>query len=931
MPTRSSLAFLFPLLAVTVGWSSQNPDELNPAAMYKGYCRLCAASPNNGFHCMCSGNSDYSGGITGPYNDDPTSYDWTSYGSVTKSCMFAPYPGMEIIVDTFSVQAGTGACENDYLEIDGKKYCDNDNPLNAGDKIANPTGAPNSIKFVVNNDGTKGSAMNSGFKICQAAMPPAAPPSPAPPGELCLNTCKDKDGKAATSGSSSFWNIGNSWCDDGGKWTYSYETSDYDSSTGQYVARTVSTEYATDNRGLNLFNGPESLGDPSYPYGCQYGTDCKDCGPRYVCQDCEQSCRERSGALGHGHTCWTDRYNNGFCDVECNNWECGHDGDDCTDDDALRQCIIGHNNKAQTSKPALITDGVATGTNSTSLLAPVELRLLTAEPLSLSLNSESNSWQLGMKAEIGLIWRDSRMKALPCTLFLEQMLSLDITADDDVRTAKYPLRSIVWYPQLMVEGQTLSMVTDPQTKKKSIDAQDFKHWPSDTAPKPWTYPPPDLANTTGNVSCIDCVGINISVVHDFVAIPTLFFGSYPFDHQVLRFKIAATGADFYNCADLFTNPNDQAVTEKDLLPASGEWNAEKLVGVPKYSGTGTKGNPSTMSCEIQLHARRNFLIFILKQLLPSVLVVYTGLLSMYLNAADHTGDRIAAILVSILILMVNFQANLGIGKITYLVWWDTFNLISMGVLTVCLIEALYEHNLMVTGREERCLITNKVLRIAFCSGIYPCILIWLLLYGLQGITSVAAWVILIGGNALVVVASLMRVKKMMNDGGASRDEVVTKLQNCDLTSNASLTEAISYAFETFDVDKSGKLDLDEVRELLTHLFSGRQITNTNALPKHLDLDKDGTISSYEFANLLLAVKTFADMEGSFTLKMLLEALNYAMHPKTNETAAALASNATVFVSKAGEADALPTALPPRSPKGIKEAKVEVASGAGLLA
>ena len=53
MPTRSSLAFLFPLLAVTVGWSSQNPDEINPETMYKGYCRLCAASPNTGFHCMC--------------------------------------------------------------------------------------------------------------------------------------------------------------------------------------------------------------------------------------------------------------------------------------------------------------------------------------------------------------------------------------------------------------------------------------------------------------------------------------------------------------------------------------------------------------------------------------------------------------------------------------------------------------------------------------------------------------------------------------------------------------------------------------------------------------------------------------------------------------------------------------------------------------
>ena len=35
-----------------------------------------------------------------------------------------------------------------------------------------------------------------------------------------------------------------------------------------------------------------------------------------------------------------------------------------------------------------------------------------------------------------------------------------------------------------------------------------------------------------------------------------------------------------------------------------------------------------------------------------------------------TGDRVALILASMLILMINFQTDLNLGKLTYLTWWD---------------------------------------------------------------------------------------------------------------------------------------------------------------------------------------------------------------------------------------------------------------------
>ena len=46
-----------------------------------------------------------------------------------------------------------------------------------------------------------------------------------------------------------------------------------------------------------------------------------------------------------------------------------------------------------------------------------------------------------------------------------------------------------------------------------------------------------------------------------------------------------------------------------------------------------------------------------------------------------TGDRVALILASMLILMINFQTDLNLGKLTYHTWWDLLCAASINVLT----------------------------------------------------------------------------------------------------------------------------------------------------------------------------------------------------------------------------------------------------------
>ena len=124
-----------------------------------------------------------------PYGDDIT-------------CDITPTAGIAIkLSGSFDVQAGDGnggssACVNDYLEIDGVKFCNTDNAFSTA--IANPTGNADTIKFVSNDDGVTG----NGWKICQYAppAPPAIPspmspppPMPSPPGTLCEDSCSTKN------------------------------------------------------------------------------------------------------------------------------------------------------------------------------------------------------------------------------------------------------------------------------------------------------------------------------------------------------------------------------------------------------------------------------------------------------------------------------------------------------------------------------------------------------------------------------------------------------------------------------------------------------------------------------------------------------------------------------------------------------------------
>jgi hypothetical protein len=601
--------------------------------------------------------------------------------------------------------------------------------------------------------------------------------------------------------------------------------------------------------------------------GCAVGTDCADCNAHRLCTStqCNSACRARGIALGAAMYCLEHQFSDGKCDTNCNNWECGHDDGDCSNEEIFSECRKGHDDPGWAHIKSVPGNRSATGevfgSNATRAYALVEAKLLKFKPLLFSLDSSSDTWRLTVDAELRLRWSDSRLKTVACKNVLPEILSLVVGDDNRAqRQQAESYKSMVWFPTVQLGGNTIDYTIEPSSNTKTVVKADFSTetgdgaaWDTDPSLGGWAAAGLPTAN------CVDCATYTASVVSSFAAAPKMVFAFFPFDVQEFRFTLVVGKARIWNCAALMADPNRPNVQTQDFLPSTGEWSAQGITAKHPEDETGT---PDFSRCEVIIEARRNAMIFILKQILPSVIVVYAGLCALYISAADHTGDRVALILVSVLILMVNFQTDLNLGKLTYLTWWDIFNLVSMFLLGVALIEAIYEHICLTKDELEWSITLNKVARVAILAGYYPLLLIWVLIIGLSGTWgSVAAWVILVVGNVLITLWSSRSIRRRLHAGELNRIETVEKLKTVDVASS-EFASLLHDAFEALDIDNSGSLDMDEARDMMKLVLHDKE-GNTSLTPA-------------QFAHAMLEVRKFRDHEGVLSESAFTDALIHVL-------------------------------------------------------
>ena len=303
--------------------------------------------------------------------------------------------------------------------------------------------------------------------------------------------------------------------------------------------------------------------------------------------------------------------------------------------------------------------------------------------------AESNLWSLTFEGKLGLRWRDSRLALAPCKLRIGQMLSFSQPVSAARRREADADRTLLWLPSPALNGSTITFQEDARGSsagpKNEVSAASFRYLDGrhPSAP-PYSYD--GSGGVEAEFCAHGCVALNLTLSQTMTFSPALRFDAFPFDTQELRLSLdLGAGSSIATCDTLFfyppPDPSDPSASPppasflgglnqtgrlERLLPSSGEWRFQ-AVGRPVYAEhplvheydgeTLIDAWVDTSKCDLVFLVQRNAFGALMQKLFPTVLAVYLGLLCILLHPADHSGDRMAILGVSVLILIFNMQAR----------------------------------------------------------------------------------------------------------------------------------------------------------------------------------------------------------------------------------------------------------------------------------
>ena len=533
------------------------------------------------------------------------------------------------------------------------------------------------------------------------------------------------------------------------------------------------------------------------------------------------------------------------CHRQCNNWQCLHDGGDCTLAQALDVCRPLQKRRANLLKTI--------PPNSTTARAPVEFSVSKMEPFRPTLDTGNNQWKLELEMTISLRWADSRLVSVPCRRKLGDMLSLAPGSAAAVREAQESDRSIIWMPTPKINDSAITYRADPSNVapgsiKNEVSEATFTFTPGATTP--WIG-----AGPGGSTHCVDCAQQTLKFTWAIGVEPLLLFDFYPFDHQqfTIRFDLGEQ-VDAFSCEHLLSDKSSLFATLEaegnldSLLPFTDEysWNTGAAEPLSAHHPKGDGGAVDKGKCDITFKVKRDTSIIFLKVIIPTIIVVYVGLLAVLLRAEDHSGDRAALLGVSLLINMVNIERDNGIGKLAYSVWFDTFNLSQIIIIVIAVIEGLIEYRLHIAGRELECLILQSVWSWLLLLGFYPLMTAAILLGGAdEPEGALACWTLMGICFFIALCVGYYRTKI----GRVRRKQALKRLFDADTRDPEDFMHHFTAAFEAFDELGAGVLHIDVARELFKAAMNR-------------DYDGDGQVTGFElFSNSMDEARKVATATG----------------------------------------------------------------------
>ena len=171
----------------------------------------------------------------------------------------------------------------------------------------------------------------------------------------------------------------------------------------------------------------------------------------------------------------------------------------------------------------------------------------------------------------------------------------------------------------------------------------------------------------------------------------------------------------------------------------------------------------------------------------------------------------AQLLVAALLLVTTFQADFGIGTLSYLIWVDYFNLLEFMTLLAALVETLFVFYFSKQQENETALQVDAVFRQILVMFMNPLHLAGLVMFGNEMVTE--AILLLSVGSASLVLLFFARLKYVMNN---SNKEVTHAMKECH--KNPADRDTLFELFNVFDYNTNYTLEIPEYRRVLQCIY-----------------------------------------------------------------------------------------------------------------
>ena len=550
------------------------------------------------------------------------------------------------------------------------------------------------------------------------------------------------------------------------------------------------------------------------------------------------------------------------CHRNCNNWQCNHDGEDCTLDQALTVCRPAMRRRAAILKAIPPNQYLRTSSGGfvTPDRAPVELAVTEMEAFRPALDEGNNQWKLEVEMKLSLRWADPRLREVDCKRKLDKMLTVISGSTPAVRDERESDRTLIWTPSVELNGSAISYRADasnvaPGGIKNEVSAATFAF--TEGAAAPWMGDGPG----DGSPLCVNCAQQELKFTWAIRIMPTPKYGSYPFDRQqfTIRFDLGDK-VDIFSCKHLMNDSSSLFTTLKakkdldSLLPTSNEyiWNDYEQEYLSARHPKGEDGSVDKGKCDITFKVRRDPSIVFLKIIVPTIIVMYLGLLGSYFLVFDIAGDRAALLSVSMLINMVNLQQDYGLGKLMYAMWFDSFSISQIAISLIAIIELIIEHRLYHAGFEVEALVLQSIWSWLINLGIYPLMTLAIILSpmypgkdGGMGAPSIACWIIM----SICIFLAACEYYRRLKAGRVRREKCIVALKKCNGQDRTDFMRLFEHAFHAFDEQGAGSLHIDVLRVLLLAAFNK-------------DFNQDGKIDSKEiYLNSIDEARALAGATG----------------------------------------------------------------------